>query len=141
VSIRGWGPGILEYPHHPSVLESGNILVFDNGGRERSYSRILELDPGANRIVWQYVGKPRESFFAPVMGASQRLPNGNTLITESTSGRVFEVTRDGETTWQFLNFEVSKRGEGKGKRATIYRMMRYSPDYLARSLTGSKTRP
>lgn len=130
--LWSWGPGILEYPHDPSVVESGNILVFDNGGRARAYSRVLELNPETNEIVWEYTGDPRESFFSPVMGASQRLPNGNTLITESTSGRVFEVTRDGDIVWQFLNFEVSRKGEGKGKRATIYRMIRYSPDYLRR---------
>jgi hypothetical protein len=132
--VWGWGPGTLEYPHHPSVLKSGNILVFDNGGRERAYSRILELNPETKKITWQYVGDPPESFFSPVMGASQRLPNGNTLITESTSGRVFEVTRDGKTTWQFLNFETSPKAESKGKRATIYRMMRYSPGYLERPI-------
>jgi hypothetical protein len=136
--LWSWGPGILEHPHHPTVLESGNILVFDNGGRERAYSRILELNPGTNEIVWQYVGEPPESFFASVMGASQRLPNGNTLITESTAGRVFEVTQDGEITWQFLNFEVSTKAEGKGKRATIYRMVRYNPEYLKRPI-GDRT--
>jgi hypothetical protein len=129
-----WGPGILEYPHQPTVLENGNILVFDNGGRERPYSRILELNPGTNEIVWQYEGEPRESFFSTVMGASQRLPNGNTLITDSTSGGVFEVTRDGEIVWEFLNFEVSSKSESMGKRATIYRMIRYRPDYLKRSM-------
>jgi hypothetical protein len=138
--LWSWGPGILEYPHHPSVLENGNILVFDNGRRERAYSRILELDPDTDEIAWEYVGEPEESFFAAVMGASQRLPNGNTLITESTTGRVFEVTQEGEIAWQFLNFEVSDRGTGKGKRATIYRMVRYGPEYLERPIGNPQAR-
>ena len=125
-----WGPDILQLPHHPTVLEDGNILVFDNGTRQRKYSRVLEVDPAAKEVVWQYEADPRESFFSPIMGASQRLPNGNTLITESTKGRVFEVTEDGEIVWEFWNFQVRKGGKHKGKRATIYRMIRYGPDYL-----------
>jgi len=36
------------------------------------------------------------------MGNAQRLLNGNTLITES-SGRFFEVTREGATVWEYIN--------------------------------------
>ena len=37
------------------------------------------------------------------MSRCQRLPNGNTLITEADTGRVFEVTRKGEVVWEFGN--------------------------------------
>ena len=33
----------------------------------------------------------------------QRLPNGNTLITEGSDGRVFEVTPDHEIVWEFIS--------------------------------------
>lgn len=39
-----WGLGKLEYPHHPSLLENGNILIFDNG-YWRKYSKVIELNP------------------------------------------------------------------------------------------------
>jgi hypothetical protein len=52
----------------------------------------------------------------------QRLPNGNTLITESDNGRVFEVTRDGEVVWEFFMPTVSQKGGVL--RSTIYRMTR-----------------
>jgi hypothetical protein len=125
--IWSWGPGILDRPHHPTVLDNGNILVFDNG-RFRNYSRVLELNPITREIVWKYEADPPESFFTQPMGANQRLPNGNTLITESNKGRVFEVTMDGEIVWEFWNIEFDE----KGRRGTIYRMMRY--DRLNRSL-------
>ena len=32
-----------------------------------------------------------------------RLTNGNTLITESDGGRLFEVTPEGEIVWEFIN--------------------------------------
>jgi len=129
-----WGPNVLERPHNSSLLANGHILVFDNGLRERGYSRVLEVDPGTGEIVWQYESDPREDFFSPVMGGNQRLPGGNTLITESTEGRVFEVTGDGKVVWEFLNFETSKDAEHEGKRSTIYRMIRYDPQYLRRAL-------
>jgi hypothetical protein len=37
------------------------------------------------------------------MGYAQRLPNGNTLITESSFGRFFEVTKEGEIVWEYVN--------------------------------------
>lgn len=114
-----WGPGELDAPHHPSILKNGNILVFDNG-RARKWSRVVEVDPETNEIVWQYRA---EGFFSKLRGAAQRLANGNTLITESAKGRVFEVTPDGEVVWDFWNPEITEAG----KRRQIYRMFRLDP--------------
>jgi hypothetical protein len=125
-----WGPGVLEFPHNPSVVGDGNILIFDNGRRDRGYSRVLEIDPRKEEIVWNFEADPRRDFFSPVMGSSQRLGNGNTLITESTKGRVFEVTADRRTVWDFRNFEEAGTSEAQGRRSTIYRMVRYPPGYL-----------
>jgi hypothetical protein len=38
-----------------------------------------------------------------VRSAQERLANGNTLITESEGGRLFEVTPEGEIVWEYLN--------------------------------------
>lgn len=118
--IWKWGAGILDKPHHPTLLENGNILIFDNGAN-REYSRVVELDPLKKEIVWYYQSEPPEAFFSVSRGSSQRLPNGNTLITESDRGRVFEVTHSGEVVWEFYNPEIKKADK---KRAAIYRMMR-----------------
>ena len=121
-----WGPGYLKRPHHPSLLENGNLLIFDNGFG-RGWSRIVELDPAKRRIVWSYEADPRESFFSDVRGSAQALPNGNVLITESTKGRVFEITRGGEIVWEFWNPERTE----DGTRRQIYRMVRLGPTDLA----------
>ncbi|MBL7197445.1 MAG: aryl-sulfate sulfotransferase [Candidatus Omnitrophica bacterium] len=115
-----WGAGNLDKPHHPTLLENGNILIFDNG-YHRGYSRIIELNPLTKNIVWEYKTDPPDEFFSADMGASQRLPNGNTLITESDRGRVFEITQDGEIVWEFYNPHIKKEDM---KRMVIYRMMR-----------------
>ncbi len=118
--IWSWGSGYLSRQHHPTFLENGNILIFDNG-TIREYSRIIELDPFVQKIVWEYKTKPPKNFYSISRGASQRLPNGNTLITNSDSGHVFEVDKDKQIVWEFYNPEQDHHEK---KRAAIYRMMR-----------------
>lgn len=119
-----WGEGELEWPHHPNMLDSGNILIFDNGVK-RGYTRVLELNPLSSEIEWQYVGDPPESFYSETRGSAQRLPNGNTLICESDKSRVFEVTREGEIVWQWHNPDLVE-----GHRVQVYRMLRYPPEMV-----------
>jgi hypothetical protein len=119
-----WGEGELEWPHHPTVVEGGNILIFDNGTR-RKYSRLIEINPLTEEIEWEYIGDPPGSFFTPEKGSSQRLPNGNTLICEGDRGRCFEVTQDGEIVWEWYNPALM----GK-HRIQVYRMMRLDPEIV-----------
>lgn len=130
-----WGAGELERPHHPTLLADGRLLVFDNGTR-RGWSRVVEVDPARRAIVWEYRADPPESFFTSSRGAAQRLPNGNTLIVESDDGRAFEVTREGEMVWEYLDPRVRRSWLGRTERATIYRMLRLDRDALA-AVTGS----
>jgi hypothetical protein len=124
-----WGEGALEWPHHPTMLEDGNILVFDNGVR-REYSRVIEVNPTTRTIEWEYLGDPPESFYSYTRGSAQRLPNGNTLVSEGDRARAFEVTRDGEIVWRWIN----PRTRGK-RRAQVYRMMRLEPEIVDTLLT------
>jgi hypothetical protein len=125
-----WGQGELQWPHHPTMLDNGNILVYDNGV-DRDYSRILEVDPRAESIVWEYVADPPAGFYSRFKGSCQRLPNGNTLICESERGRCFEVTPDGDIVWEWINPAVKN-----GQRVQVYRMMRYPPEYIEPLLDG-----
>jgi hypothetical protein len=116
-----WGPTNLTFQHHPTLLESGNILLFDNG---IDMSRVIEMDPLSGEIVWEY--DPMDGFFSRTRGSNQRLPNGNTLITESDPGYVFEVSPTGEIVWRFANPTVRENGE----REAIWRMTRFDPESL-----------
>jgi hypothetical protein len=119
--------------HHAHMIPrglpgEGNILLFDNGGGAgygapnpgaptgldnalRDYSRILEFDPVTLKAVWQYPPKqtgpagPTNSgvLYSSFVSSAQRLPNGNTLITEGATGRIFEVTPSNETVWEFVS--------------------------------------
>jgi hypothetical protein len=122
--LWSWGEGHLELPHVPIMLENGHILVFDNGTR-RGHSRVIELDPEHETIVWQFPSEPDESFFSKWRGSNQRLPNGNTLILESERGRAIEVTPGGEVVWEFWNPDRKK-----GRRRLVYRMERIAPERI-----------
>lgn len=117
-----WGPGELTLQHAPVMLSNGNLLIFDNG---TSWSRVVELDPAARRIEWSYEADPRESFFSSQMGAAEPLANGNVLVTSSMQGRVFEITREGETVWEWLTPTEGDRHE------VVYRMLRYGNEFVA----------
>ena len=125
--VWAWGPGVLDKQHMPTMLDSGNILVYDNGTARR-YTRVLEIDPRIGEIVWEYKAAPPESFFSPTRGSNQRLPNGNTFIAESDSGRLFEVTPEGEIVWEFLNPDQTPNG----RRMPLYRSMSYSVEFINR---------
>jgi len=120
--VWAWGPGIIDGQHKPHMLESGNVLIFDNGTL-RGYSRVIELNPLTGEIEWEYTAEPKESFFSQYISSAQRLPNGNTLICEGNRKRLFEVTRDNKVVWEFVN------PYHRGKSETIYRCLRYSEEY------------
>jgi len=119
-----WGEGELEWPHHPTMLDEGRILLFDNGVR-RGFSRVVEMDPRSGEIVWQYQADPPESFYSRGRGSAQRLSNGNTLICESDRGRVFEITPQGETVWAWWNPLLKEDHHG-----TVYRMIRWPEEAI-----------
>lgn len=94
--------GMWREQHQPILLEDGNMLLFDNlgnGGR----SKVIEFDPLTQRVVWTYGLGTGESLFSETCGSVQRLPNGNTLITESDAGRALEVTRSNLIVWEYFN--------------------------------------
>jgi len=137
-----WGRDELGHQHNPTVLSNGNILAFDNGYHriqpdERDpnalgygHSRIVEVNPNTNKIEWQYLANDFHSFHSSICSSCQRLPNGNTLICESTTGRIFEVTPSAEIVWEFTNPFYGCR-EGMGLTNYIFRAHRYGRDFPA----------
>jgi len=91
--------------HCATVLENGNILLFDNGSErpESRRSAAVEVDPKTGEIVWEFEPKHTSSFYSNRQGAVQRLPNGNTFITSTHGGHLFEVTKKGDIVWEYVN--------------------------------------
>ena len=112
-------------------LPNGNILTFDNGAYRKDqvipWSRVIEVDPAANEIVWESREEPDSSFFSAYISGARRLPNGNTLITEGNSGRMFQVTPDKKVVWEYIN-PYSPEGPDGTPRNDVFRITYYLPE-------------
>lgn len=129
----------------------GNILVFDNGGWagyglpgamsktgmktvRRDYSRVLEINPITLELIWELspqtlgLNMPQLThyFYSPLVSNAQRLPNGNTLITEGTMGRILEVTHTCEIVWEY----ISPYFKADTQNNLVYRAYRYPYDWI-----------
>jgi hypothetical protein len=139
--------------HHAHMIPrglpgEGNILIFDNGGAagygapnpsapdgysnaRRDFSRVLELDPLTLEIKWQYPapgpgpGMGGGRLYSSFVSSAQRLPNGNTLITEGNGGRIIEATPEYEIVWEY----ISPYRHRMLKISLIYRAYRYPYDW------------
>jgi hypothetical protein len=87
-------PEILDKPLGVEPLPNGNVLITDGGGAyyTTTDASIMEVDP-SGKIVWQYVG---EMAFPH---SAERLPTGETLISDTSNNRVFMVSQAGDITW------------------------------------------
>ena len=112
------------------VPGAGNIMAFNN--REgTNASMIVEIVPPMD-VNGNYVKTPgvayaptsptwsysAAGFYSNHLGGCQRLPNGNTIIAESTSGNMFEVNSAGVVQWSY-----TPGGE-------TVRVQRYGTNYL-----------
>lgn len=124
--------GMWKFQHEATQLRNGNILLFDNMGAVRppvanaseqsgvGTSRILEINPVTQEVVWVYGEKEDQRFLSLVCGVAQRLHDGNTLITSSVDGQAREVTPAGETVWLF-----NSAAKVDGKIATMFQVSRH----------------
>ena len=105
--------GTLHEQHNPDYLESENgtptILVADSeNDRVVEYARVGSSgNEGEWKRTWELSGFnwPRDA---------DRLPNGNTLVTDSLNHRVVEVTPTGEVVWEYYApwapYDAERRG-------------------------------
>jgi len=100
----------------------GNILTFNNG-EGTHISEIVELTPPVDAAghysiepnsafapenpTWVY--SAGTGFYSNHLGSCQRLPNGNTLICESTSGDMFEADSMSNVVWNYnTSYEIAR---------------------------------
>jgi hypothetical protein len=84
----------LDRPLGIRLLSNGNLLITDCGGAFYTLTdaAIMEVNRGG-QIVWQYVG----SMACP--HSAERLPDGSTLISDTSNNRVFRVDSAGQIVW------------------------------------------
>jgi len=145
--IWSLGHPVVAQQHYPHELPGGNLLIFDNGSYRSNksfpYSRVIEVNRATKEVVWEYVDDPPQNFFSPYMSSGQRLPNGNTLITEASFGRIFEVTPEREIVWEYVVPYFDRYparpdlpgpsglvAVGRGEQNAIHRALRYSAEQI-----------
>ncbi|MGB5632770.1 MAG: arylsulfotransferase family protein, partial [Waterburya sp.] len=93
--------------HDPDFIDGDTFSVFDNNnsaGEPKRQSRIVIVSAKDNTSKVFFEGSKNNTFFTRVMGKHQWQPNGNLLITESMSGRGFEIDRQGKVVWEYINY-------------------------------------
>jgi len=111
--------------HQPVPLSTGSVLLFDNQGAENG-SRVVEFDPDTGELGWIFPQQAAASLSSAEAGSCQRLPNGNTLITESEMGRAIEITPDRAVVWEFSS--PHRAGEQLEMVATLFEVVRMPAD-------------
>ena len=127
---------LLKNPHGvnwiPSgMLGEGNLIIFNND--YSSSSAIFEINTPISEIgnyfisniepfgpevpAWIY----NNDFHSEIQGGAYRLPNGNTIITDSDDATIFEISPSNEIVW---NFTYSQQ------ESFIIRAQKYSFEYL-----------
>jgi hypothetical protein len=115
----------------------------------RNYSRVIEFNPVTIEIVWEYSNIKSENadetfmhyyynvtkgqnhhFYSPYVSSAQRLPNGNTLITEGISKRVFEVNQNYDIVWEY----APNTPLGQKLTPTYYRAYRIPPEWVSNNV-------
>ncbi len=123
--------------HNATYLGRNRFLIFDNGSErpEGNRSAVIEVDARTGAIVWEYTAPTSNSFYTARQGGAQRLPNGNTFITSSNSGHLFEVTEDKQVVWDFVSPLTGQDqvscflGGGGVAFNMIHRAYRYGKDF------------
>jgi len=146
--VWAWGSQDLDGQHDPKMLKNGNLLIFDNG-TERGYSRVIELDPVFEKIVWEYndIQSRNPQFFSKYLSGVQSLSNENIFICQGEylqnnlvnklsrtiyqafvkkvkSSRLLEINRDKKIVWECIINDKGKDLHG------IYQSTKYSVRYV-----------
>jgi hypothetical protein len=125
---------VLNEQHSPDWLESENgtptLLVADSeNDRVVEYAKengewVRTWEVGSESLNW-----PRDA---------DRLPNGNTLITDTLNHRVMEVTPTGEVVWEYYAtwgpYDAERPAHGDDSSGPTIRDMNASGEY---AITGS----
>ena len=100
-------------PHSAIRLPNGNTLIAsaDGGGAP---ARVFEVDP-AGKTVWEVKGDELPGISLKFMSGLQRLPNGNTVMSNwlghdnfGKAPHLIEITRDKKVVWTFADHVTMK---------------------------------
>ena len=138
--------------------DAGKIIFFNNGnGRsDGSYSSIDIIVPpvddystgqyiyldgiafGPLTSSWSYTADPTSDFYSNFLSSAQVLNNENILVCSGANGRFFEINKNKEIVWEYINPVINGRTLAQGdtipvvnnRNANIvFRCSRYGEDF------------
>jgi len=119
--------------HDPDFIDADKVSLFDNhfvgAPPEAQGSRILIRDFAHGTQDTYFEGSPDSSFFSFIMGKHQWLENGDLLIAETTNGRAFELSPDGEIVWEY--YHRDEEGKPNLLEQAERLPLRFTPGFFA----------
>ena len=92
--------------HSIKILDNRNLMMYDNYNDSLSFSRGLEVSFSGSdslpdtELMWEY--ELPQDISSGLMSDCDRLPNGNSLLTSTTSNQILEVSPDSTKVWELL---------------------------------------
>ena len=137
---------------------AGNLTCFNNGLGRSTYSTVDEFTPAVDTagnytlvagkysptsFTWTYKGSGADTLHAEDISGAQRLPNGNTIICNATTGLFLEVTSAGKAVWKYIcpvqnsgpitqgNTPLADSTHAGEYLNSVFRVYKYAPTYAA----------
>ena len=89
-----WDVPLGATSHDIDLLSNGHFLIHVND------TTVQEMTPD-KKVVWSHVSHPTDPKRGVQIHAFQRLPDGNTMISESGNARIIEVDKDDKIIKEF----------------------------------------
>jgi hypothetical protein len=106
-SLRYLTIGGMVRQHDPDFIDGNTISIYDNNRvlmKDHKYnSRIVIVSADNNEFDIFYEGDEENPFYSLAVGNHDWLPNGNLLINETLTGRLFEINSMGKIVWEYIN--------------------------------------
>ena len=119
-----------------TIAEAGDNIVSSSALYGGTYNLFAHTLPQYG-ITTRFADHRDPTSFEPLIDAqTQRLPNGNTHITESATSWRFEITPDGEVVWEFVlpwfaaYPDKAARSTGGGALNSVFQAFRYTAERL-----------
>jgi len=128
------GPWLRQ--HDPEFRPDGRISIFNNNAYKTAYNgsytrldaprstNIMAVDPATGKTEVLYGLRPGQEMLSVIRGQHELLEGGGMLITEFDAGRVFEVDKDGNKVWEYVDY-FDDQFVGEVTNAELY-----GPDYF-----------
>lgn len=132
----------------PNDPDSGNIMVFNNRVGVSSsrvdmfappidtfgqYIRQPNVRFGPDTLIWSYEDPVPSSLYSDGLSGAHKLPNGNFLVNSGQQGRIFEITRAGQITWEYkvplLQGQPVAQGTLINQNILNFRSVKYPADH------------